>query len=190
LLDHEESRPDYDGKAEFYLGTMEMPGNLGTYIDSPFHRYPDRPDLSRLPLESVAGLPGVVLDGILSGGRALDIDCESGELGGQAVLLRTGWDSRWGTGSYWEPGPYLSDATVSTLVRSGAALVGVDFWNVDDTSNPYRPAHTKLLASEIPVVENLCNLSSIPASGFRFYAVPLRIAGGASVTVRAFAETP
>ena len=64
VLDHEESRPRYEGKAEFYLGKVEMSCNVGTYLDSPFHRFHDRPDLSRIPLEAVAGLPGIVLDGV------------------------------------------------------------------------------------------------------------------------------
>jgi len=37
-------------------------------------------------------------------------------------------------------------------------------------------------------VEHLCNLSCLPWTGFRFYAVPLRIVKGASFPVRAFAE--
>ena len=51
-----------------------------------------------------------------------------------------------------------------------------------------RPAHTRLLASDILIVEHLCNLSALPQTGFRFYAVPLRIVRGASFPVRAFAE--
>ena len=41
-IDHAASRPHYDDQAEFYLGRIEMACNVGTYIDSPFHRYPDR----------------------------------------------------------------------------------------------------------------------------------------------------
>ncbi|HEY0996534.1 MAG TPA: cyclase family protein, partial [Gemmatimonadaceae bacterium] len=50
-----ESRAFYDG-AEFQIGKVEMVGNTGTYIDSPFHRYEHGKDLSELPLESVAEL--------------------------------------------------------------------------------------------------------------------------------------
>jgi len=190
LLDHEQSRPNYDGKAEFYLGKLEMPGNLGTYIDSPFHRYRDKPDLSQLSLEQVAGLPGIALDGVVSGDRSLAVDPGGVEMRGRAILLRTGWDRKWGTGDYWEPCPYLSDATVEMLVGSLPALVGVDFWNVDDTTDPGRPAHTRLLEKGILVVENLCDLDKLPGAGFRFSAVPLRVVRGASIPIRAFAEIP
>jgi kynurenine formamidase len=74
------------------------------------------------------------------------------------------------------------------LLRAQPALVGVDFWNVDDTLDPSRPVHTRLLKAGILIVEHLCNLAALPEEGFRFYAVPLRIVRGASFPVRAFAE--
>jgi len=37
-----------------------MVGNTGTYIDSPFHRWADGPDLAALALEQVADLEGLV----------------------------------------------------------------------------------------------------------------------------------
>jgi len=190
FLNHTESRPHYDDKAEFYIGKVDMVCNVGTYLDSPFHRCPDGADLSRIPLEKVAGVPGIVLDGLVSSDRSITVACHESELRGRAVLVRTGWDGRWGTESYWELGPYLASAVVDLLIRSKATLVGVDFWNVDDTNDLARPAHTRLLASDILIVEHLCNLSALPRTGFRFYAVPLRIVRGASFPVRAFAEIP
>jgi arylformamidase len=188
FLDHKSSRSHYNGKAEFYIGKIEMVCNVGTYLDSPFHRYPEGADLSAIPLERVAGLPGIVLDAEVSSNRSVTTSCIDSDLTGKAVLFRTGWDERWGKESYWEPGPYLSKEGVDLLVRSKATLVGVDFWNVDNTEDPSRPVHTKLLASNILIVEHLCNLSCLPRTGFRFYAVPLRIVKGASFPVRAFAE--
>jgi len=188
FLTREESRPHYNGKAEFYIGKIEMVGNVGTYLDAPFHRYSTGMDLSRIPLEMVAGVAGLVVDGIVSSDRSIAIDFVESELHGRAVLVRTGWEKKWGTPSYWELGPYLSDDSVELLLNSKVALVGVDFWNIDNTENHARPAHTRLLAANIPIVEHLCNLSNLPNAGFRFYAVPLRIVGGASFPVRAFAE--
>ena len=188
FLDHKDSRSRYENKAEFYLGKVEMVCNVGTYLDSPFHRYRNGTDLSQIPLQRVAGISGIVIDGIASKDRSVTIHAEDEELKGKAVLIRTGWDKRWGTESYWEPGPYLSEELINLLIRSKPVLVGVDFWNVDDTMDPARPAHTRLLASDILIIEHLCNLSALPRTGFKFYAVPLRIVRGASFPVRAFAE--
>jgi arylformamidase len=185
ILDHDASRDRYRGKAEFYLGKVDIPGNTGTYVDSPFHRHRDAEDLSALPLERLAGLPGVVIE---APGTNTAVDLEVGDVRGRAVLVRTGWDRRWGTEAYWEPDPYLSPATLDALIQGGAALVGADFNNVDDTTDPERPAHTRLLGAGIPIVEHLTNLEALPAGGFRFFAVPPRIVRGASFPVRAFAE--
>ena len=187
-LTREDSRSRYGGKAEFYIGRVDMVGNVGTYLDAPFHRHANGADLSKVPLESIAGVEGIVVDGKPAQNRSISVDCSPSELQGRAVLIRTGWDRKWGTKDYWSLGPFLSDDSIDLLVRSKTTLAGVDFWNIDDVENKLRPAHTRLLAANIPIVEHLANLSSLPRTGFRFYAVPPPIVSGASFPVRAFAE--
>nr|MBA3650186.1 cyclase family protein [Chthoniobacterales bacterium] len=60
-LSRKESRARYAPGTEFQIGKIEMVGNTGTYIDSPFHRYADGCDLSELKLESLANLECVVV---------------------------------------------------------------------------------------------------------------------------------
>ncbi len=191
-LDHEQSRPNYNDGAGFYIGKISMITNAGTYLDSPFHRFPDGADLSQVPLEKVARLDGIVLDGKVSenseSGAALNFNVAKSVLKNKAVLIRTGWDKCWGETRYHKRGPYLSMEFVELLVSAGAVLVGVDFLNVDNTNEKSRPVHTKLLYNDILIVENLRNLGSLPHTGFKFSAVPLRIVRGASFPVRAFAE--
>jgi arylformamidase len=186
LLDHETSRPRYEDQAEFYLGMVEIPGNTGTYLDSPFHRDKTGDDLAALELDSVAGLPAVVVDAV-GEPRAVDVPMRD-DIRGKALLVRTGWDGHWGQDRYWSEGPYLSPETIQQLIDAQPALVGVDFSNVDNTEDPARPAHTLLLRSGILIVEHLCNLSAVPDREAFFYAAPLRLRGGASFPVRAFAE--
>jgi arylformamidase len=187
-LEHEQSRPYYEEGYEFFLGKVDMPTNVGTYVDAPFHRFSDREDLSEVPLDRLVGIEGLVIDATEEQSRALDPELPVTSLAGKAVLIRTGWDSRWGTEAYWEPGPYLSEALAIRLLESGVGLVGVDCWNVDDTETRRRPIHTLLLRAGILIVEHLCQLDRLPPSRFRFSAPGLRIKGGASFPVRAFAE--
>lgn len=193
VMTHEGSRDGYAGQAEFCLTEVAFASNTGTYLDSPWHRYPDGPDIGALPLEAVAALPGVALDGVADGSGAVSLDGAveaggtRGALAGHAVLVRTGWDARWGTDAYWR-GPHLSAATVELLVEARPALVGVDFANVDDTTDPARPAHTALLGAGVLVVEHLTGLSRLPGRGFRFHCVPLAVHGAASMPVRPYAE--
>ena len=50
FMSREASRDHYAEGVEFHIGKVEMVANTGTYIDAPFHRYPDGQDLAGLPL--------------------------------------------------------------------------------------------------------------------------------------------
>ena len=187
-LSREESRKHYAAGTEFHIGKIEMVANTGTYLDSPFHRYEDGEDLSRLALESLADLDGVVVNAEPSAGRAVGRDAFGDrEVKGRAVLVRTGWDAHWKTDSYFEGHPYLSEEAAQFLADGGAALVGIDSYNIDDTADGRRPAHSILLGAGIPIVEHLCGLDGLPRDGFRFYAVPVKVKGFGTFPVRAFA---
>jgi kynurenine formamidase len=186
FLSREASRGRYAPGVEFQIGKIEMVANTGTYVDSPFHRYADGKDLSALPLESLAGLEAVLVEGARSGpvGR----DAFSGrDVRGKAVLVRTGWDAHWGTPAYLANNPFLTAEAAAYLVAHGAALVGIDSVNIDDLGDLARPVHSALLGAEIPIVEHLCGLGQLPAEGFRFTAVPPKVAGFGTWPVRAFA---
>jgi len=92
------------------------------------------------------------------------------------------------TPRYGQGHPFLSAELARELVRRGVALVGIDSLNVDDTEDGARPVHTALLAAGIPIVEHLARLDQLPATGFRFFAVPVKVRGMGSFPVRAFAQ--
>jgi len=185
FLSREDSRRIYAPGTEFHIGKIEMVANTGTYVDSPFHRYADGPDLSELPLASLADLDTVV---VRHAGRAIgraafgDLD-----LHGKAVLVHTGWDRHWATDRYFEGHPFLTVDAARHIADSGAALAGIDSLNIDDTADLRRPAHSILLRAGIPIAEHLCNLGALPERGFRFFAVPVKVKRFGTFPVRAFA---
>jgi len=186
-LTREESRQNYAEGTEFHIGKIEMVANTGTYVDSPFHRFADGKDLSELPLSSLAHLPGIVIRvppsvRSIDAGLLGDLDFE-----GKAVLFETGWSSHWKTDAYFAGHPFLTEETALALRDRGAALVGIDSLNIDDTSGGRRPVHTCLLGSEIPIAEHLTGLSQLPEEGFRFSAVPVKVKAFGTFPVRAFA---
>lgn len=190
FLSREASRIHYAAGTEFQIGRIEMVANTGTYLDSPFHRFSGGKDLTELPLASVANLEGIVVR-IPDGGRAIERSAFEGvPVTGKAVLIHTGWSKHWRTERYFEQHPFLTRAAAEFLVASRAALVGIDSLNIDSTDDGTRPAHTLLLHAEIPIVEHLCNLDALPESGFRFFAVPVKIKNMGSFPVRAFAFIP
>jgi kynurenine formamidase len=188
-LSREESRSRYAPGTEFHIAKIEMVTNTGTYLDSPFHRFAGGSDLAALTLDRLAGLEGVLVRAAAGGGRGIDTRVFTGlDVRGRAVLVRTGWDAHWRTDRYFEGHPFLTEEAAAHLVRGGAALVGIDSLNIDDTGDLRRPAHTLLLGAGIPIVEHLCGLDQLPATGFRFSAVPVKMKGCGSFPVRAYAE--
>ncbi|HZZ76770.1 MAG TPA: hypothetical protein VFE04_12610, partial [Puia sp.] len=79
-------------------------------------------------------------------------------------------------------------AAAEYLRESQVALVGIDSHNIDDTRGRSRPVHTTLLGADILIVEHMCNLGKLPASGFRFNAVPPKFKGAGTFPVRAYAK--
>ena len=190
VFDYDESHERYQGKAEFRIASLHLCGNTGTYVDSPVHRHRGAADLAGLPLERLADMEAVVLD--CEGERAIGPEALTGiELRYRAVLIRTGFSRHWGTPEYFsEPNPFLTADACELLVRAGALFVGIDSLNIDDTSDPSRPAHTTLLGAGIPICEHMTNLAAAPASGGRLHAVPIAWVGGASFPVRAYVIAP
>lgn len=187
FLSREASRAHYDTGTEFLISKIELVGNSGTYVDAPFHRYVDGKDLSELPLESLANLPGQLVH-IPAGVKAITPDYFAGvDVAGKAVLVHTDWSHHWRTDQYFNGHPFLVGETAVYLRDAGAALVGIDSLNIDDTSGGERPVHSTLLAADIPIAEHLTALHEIPNEPFRFFAVPVKVKAFGTFPVRAFA---
>lgn len=186
------SRGTYAEGTEFQIDRIEMVGNTGTYLDSPFHRYGDGVDLAGLPLETAVDLETVVVRTAGSGVRAVDVlQLATFDVRGRAVLLHTGGDAAWGTPAYVDDAPYLTADGARWLAVEGAALVGIDAVNIDRIDGDgTRPAHSELLAAGIPVVEHLTNLAALPPVGARFSAAPPAVVGMGTFPVRAWALVP
>lgn len=187
FLSREESRKHYAEGTEFNIGKIEMVANTGTYVDSPFHRFADGIDLAELPLESLADLEGIVIRASKTE-RAISADVFHGlEIKGKAVLIHTNWSRHWRTDQYFDGHPFLSRDAAQFLAGSKVAFVGIDTYNIDDTTDGTRPAHTILLGNRIPICEHMCGLENLPDSGFRFHAAPVKVRAFGTFPVRAYA---
>ncbi len=189
FLTHEESKPNYQGKASFEITEVSFQTSLGTYLDAPRHRFPGRADIAALPLSSL------IIDSIVIDGRNARPDkplTRSGfppqsELENKAVLINFGWDRYWGTDDYYRY-PYVDRDALSHLLDAGIKLFGVDAINADNPADLERPAHSWFLAAGIHIVENLRGLEALHDRRSRFFAIPLKVKDAAAFPVRAFAE--
>ena len=185
-LSREAAEEIYGPGLTFQIGLVTMCTNTGTYLDVPFHRYADGHDLTELDLERVAGVAAIRID--CRGVSAIELDgIDLSGAAGKAVLIWTGHAEHWGTDAYFENHPSLTAGAAERLRDAGVACVGIDTLNIDSTATGDRPVHSILLRAEVPIVEHLTNLASLPDAGFAFTAVPPKIEGAGTFTVRAFA---
>jgi len=185
-LTREDSRNQYAPGTEFHIGKIDMVANTGTYLDTPFHRYARGRDLAQLDLYSVANLDGIVVRCV---NREIGVTVleEGIDVKVRAVLLHTGWDKHWRREEYSSGNhPFLTADGAHYLAKNGAALVGIDSYNIDSTADLARPAHSILLGHDIPVLEHLCGLGDLPDSNFKFFAVPVKVKRFGTFPVRAF----
>ena len=186
FMSREASRSHYEPGTEFNIAKIDMVANTGTYLDSPFHRYARGKDLAHLDLQSIANVEGIV---VRCTDRAIGNQVLNGlDVQRKAVLFHTGWDAHWRTETYWNgEHPFLTEAAATFLAKGGAAIVGIDSYNIDSITDGRRPAHSILLGHDIPIVEHLCGLAELPDSGFKFFAVPVKVHEFGTFPVRAFA---
>jgi len=91
------SREQYQqaGGMPFQIDRVDLVGNTGTYLDSPFHRFADGPDLAALPLQAVADLPVVLLDVRSRSDRGVTVDLLEQRTGGLTLTARwRAWPAR------------------------------------------------------------------------------------------------
>lgn len=187
LLDYDASLEKYDGRAEFYIASLHVCGNTGTYVDAPIHRHRGGADLAALSLDRLAHLPFVLVDATGASDRGVGVDRFEGlDVRDKAVLVRTDFSQHWQKPAYFGPNPFLTADACEFLVASGARFVGIDSLNIDDTEDLSRPAHTILLGAGVPVCEHLTGLRELTSGAGRLHAVPIAWRGGATFPVRAY----
>ena len=140
-------------------------------------------DSSERSAGSFCDIPAMVLQSVGPIPHEVSVPFHDSQVRKAALLIQTGWDRYWNTEEYWKRGPVLAGAAAAVrCVRSGVRVIGVDFPIGDRTTE------TRLITTgKIPIVENLCGLTSLPRTGFRFTTVPLEVSSGV-VPVHAFAE--
>lgn len=188
-LSRKDSEKYYQEGTSFQIGKIEMVSNTGTYIDLPFHRYAEGDDLANVGIDRLVNLDALCIDVSKSNQPAIGREVfEPYDVSGRAVLVFTNWSRFWGTDSYFEAHPHLTEGAAAYLSKKNVKMVGIDSHNIDDTSCNARPVHTILLGEGIPIVEHLTNLSALTKfKHFVFHAAPPKISGMGTFPVRAFA---
>jgi len=170
----------------FACTTLHLGTHSGTHVDLPAHLDADAPGLDWMGPDNFVGW-GAVADCTAVAGRPIDqadLAWLSGVEGLDFVLIRTGWEARWGTEEYFSGHPALSELACRYLGGLGLKGIGLDAPSPDGPAGGL-PCHRTLFAHDLVIVENLCNLGELPERDFLFSCLPLRIADGEGCPVRA-----
>ena len=188
LLTRDQTKPKFSDNVSFEITQITLQCVVGTYLDSPYHRYEGRESIAELSLDQTIG-EGVVIDarGLKPWESFSDTSVITESMRDKIVLFNFDWDKYFGTEDYHSY-PFISKEVIDTLAKTKPKIVGVDTVNIDNSNDLSRPAHSKLLNENILIVENLMNLDKLHGKEFNFYAVPVKIEQCASFPVRAFAE--
>lgn len=185
----------------------------GTHMDSPIHFAEGAHTTDQVPLDRLIG-PAVVIDVteqatadvdyLVSAADIEAFEAEHGPIGaGTIVLLNTGRAGLYGDRKAYmgtdERGeeavaklhfPGLGADGAALLVERGIAAVGIDTPSIDYGQSKNFAAHVELMTHNIPVFENVGDMSDLPATGAMIVALPMMIEGGSGGPLRIVAHLP
>jgi len=191
---------------------FSAPEHGGTHLDAPIHFYAGGKTADQISLEQLVA-PAIVLDIAerANGDRDAQLtvaDVEQFEQrhgripGGVLVLLRTGWDSRWGNrlayfgdttagdASRLHFPSYGVDAAKLLVSDRKVAGLGVDSPSIDYGASADFQVHRVLSAANGVGLENLRGLDQLPPIGATLFALPMKIEKGSGGPLRAVALVP
>lgn len=184
-------RTHFVNKDGFAQTTFTTNTHAGTHVDVSAHLFADAPGLDWLGPDNFTGW-GAVVDLTSLDGPFIDQPHLAGLAqveGLDFVLLRTGWDAHWMTDRYFTDFPTLTETACRFLGGLQLKGIGLDTPSPDPVESTDLRAHKALLNYGMVIVENLCNLAELPAEGFVFSCLPLKIRDAEACPVRAVSMT-
>ncbi len=203
--------PGFKGWADDTIKHMGV--HSTTHVDAPWHYGPEtagRParTIDMIPLEWFYG-DGIVINmshkedfnPITAADLEKSISENNLEISrGKIVLIRTDRDKLRGTPDYFRRGTGMSAEATQWLIDHGIRVMGIDQWGWDmplpwqiaqvkKTRNPelFWEAHRIGTKTEYMHIEQLINLKSLPLSGFKVAAFPLKVIGASAGPARVVA---
>ena len=177
---------------------LSIPTHIGTHLDAPSHFVEDGVTIDRLPLEALIGraycveIPrpgaaevseGDITDALAAAGVEL--------VTGDALLIRTGWDERYGTTEYVDEHAWLTSSAARWCAAQGLRLVGVDTITPEypmglRDADYHHDVHGALLGAGTLIIENLV-LREVANSWVTLFVGALLVDGGDGAPARVLA---
>jgi len=169
---------------------ITMYTHTATHIDAPIHIIKGARTLDELPMDRFMG-KAILIDCKHLAGKQITLDFlkqfEDRIKNVEFILFNSGWDSKWKTDAYFEDFPTLTTEATTWLTQFNLKGIGLDSISLDPVADMGLPNHKIVLAKEILIIENMCNMDCLPAGEFMFQCFPLKIEKADGSPVRALA---
>jgi len=187
----------YDFGAVAMHSMVSFSEHSGTHIDAPRHFIRGGCPVDQLPATAVMGR-GVTMDAtcikpceVLTLQHIKSFEATHGEIKqGDVVMLRFGWDSKYRLQpdgeEFLNNWPGLSAEGAAYFLHKKVAAVGCDALSLDAFGAEPCVCHTTLLGNNIPIIENICNLSKLPVFSY-VIGLPLKFKNGSGSPIRLIA---
>jgi len=193
-------------KDKYFARKFSLPEHYGTHIDAPAHFARGLWTVDQIPPERLVA-PLVVLD--ISAKTKTNADHQLSvediadweQVHGQippasVVMLNTGWELRWDSAKDFRnadakgvmhfPG-YSIDAAKFLTEGRGVLGLGIDTLSIDYGPSPDFSVHQYTMAHSVYHLEDVANLSQLPATGSMVVVAPMKLEGGSGGPVRILA---
>lgn len=155
--------------------------NMGTHIDI------ISPDNVIEPERMIA--PGIKYDVRHLGSGPIEVkDIDLSVIkGGEYVFFQTGWDAYITDHERYDMHPEISLDLVKELAKRNVNMIGIDALGLGRNRN-HGIIDVYLGKEKKYAIENLTNLDQVPMTGFKVYALPIKVEGLDVAPVRILAE--
>lgn len=170
---------------------LHISAHCGTHVECARHADPTAKGLELKPLSRFFGL-ALMLDVSSCAGQEISkeaLAAHEEELKCcEFLVLKSGWDRKWGKDEYFKGYPVLSKEAAEYIAGFEFLLgVGTDAVSADPVDSPDCPVHRALFSGDKIIVENLCNLDSVQGRNFLLSCLPLKYGQAEASPVRAAA---
>lgn len=176
---------DMKGGDAITLSTWRSTVHVGAHADAPSHYGRDGRTIEAQDLDLYLG-PCQVIHARVERGGLITPAAIPDAIGAPRVLFATG--------TFPDPGEWNEDfaafepACIDWLHGEGVRLVGIDTPSVDPATSKDLPAHKRVLAHDMAILEGVV-LAGVPAGAYELIALPLKLAGFDASPVRAVLRT-
>jgi len=172
---------------------LTLPVHVGTHVDAPKHFVANGQSVDKIALDCLVGEAVVCNLANLNLKIITYKDLETYDqliVSDRIIILNTGTYKQYQKPAFLQY-PYLTPDAAQWLVAKAIRALGVDMMSIDPLGSQEATAHRILLGANIPIIENLTNLDSVPdMQPFTFIALPLKIKDGEAAPCRAIALLP